>query len=538
MSQFAISYTRFSSGSQRHGTSLERQQELSNAYCKEHNLTLIQSFHDGGKSGFHGRHLAADGELRRLLKMLDNGDIPKGTHLLIEQTDRLSRQPLMQAFSLVTNLLEKGLVIVTLDDKQKYTYEGDQTQVYMLAGRLHRGYDESRSKSERLSKVWANKQKEMEEGIVPKMRLPFWLARDSSGKVIELSSWVSMIEEVLNLAIEGHGGADIAAKLNGEGRLTKDGVDWNSSKITKLIRNKQLIGWHTRKSDKTTYLCLPPIVSQELFSMAQKALDSRTRTRGNSKQWNSALSGLTSCGACGGTLKLHGRPQSRTAVCRTAVDGGSCTNRKSIRYKALILGSVASLNTSLANLMMNQPIKEQPQEKRELEAKLAKAQVKVSNLTLAIAQLESPAALSAITRELDSASNEIEKIKRSLSEIDPVEHPDDKAFRLLWTAREEVPSLVTEVLEGSKAAANKLNTYLHSIDGFKISLQGGVASVLGTDIWFEKKELKIHNEYVGEVSIVKADEATKTSSFVTDSGHEIAIEERGTPLGGGYYLAI
>lgn len=498
----------------------------------------MQSFHDGGKSGYHGKHLEAGGQLKRLLEMLDNGDIPRGTHLLIEQTDRLSRQPLMQAFSLVTNLLEKGLVIVTLDDEQKYTYEGDQTQVYMLAGRLHRGYDESRSKSERLGKVWANKEKEMKEGRLPKMRLPFWLERDSSGEVVELSSWVSLIEEVLNLAIEGFGGADIAAKLNAVGKLTKDGVNWNSSKITKLIRNKQLTGWHTRKADKTMYFCLPPVVSQELFSMAQKALDSRTRTRGNSKQWNSALSGLTSCGACGGVLKLHGRPQSRTAVCRTAVDGGSCTNRKSIRYRALVLGSVASLNTSLANLMMKQPNKKPPQEKRDLETLLAKAENKVSNLVQSIGLSENSTMLVTLTRELDKASNEVEKLKVKLSEVEPVESAKERAFRMLRIAKEEIPALVTGVLEGSKADANKLNTYLHSIDGFKISLLDGVATVLDTDIWFERKELKISNEYVGEVSISKDDGATEVGTYVTESGHKILTEEQGTPLGGGYYLAI
>ena len=109
---------------------------------------------------------------------------------------------------------------------------------------------------------------------------------------------------------------------------------------------------------------------------------------------------------------------------------------------------------------------------------------------------------------------------------------------MLRIAKEEIPALVTGVLEGSKADANKLNTYLHSIDGFKISLLDGVATVLDTDIWFERKELKISNEYVGEVSISKDDGATEVGTYVTESGHKILTEEQGTPLGGGYYLAI
>lgn len=502
----------------------------------------MQSFHDGGKSGYHGRHLEAGGQLKRLLEMLDNGEIPKGTHLLIEQTDRLSRQPLMQAFSLVTNLLEKGLIIVTLDDQQKYTYEGDQSQVYMLAGRLHRGYDESRSKSERLGKVWANKEKEMREGKVPKMRLPFWLDRNAAGEVIALPEWVSLIEDILKLSIEGDGGAEIAAKLNTEGNLTKEGFEWNSGKITKLIRNKQLIGWHTRKANKSMHYCLPPVVSQELFSRAQKALDSRSRARGNSKNWNSALSGLTACGACGGSLKLHGRPQSRTAVCRSAVDGGSCSNKKSIRYKALILGSVAALNTRLASLMVNHPISRKPQEERELEIELTKAQSKVNNLTQAIAHLENSTALPTITRELDTASKEVESIKLKISKLGPEESPDVRIFKMLKIAREEVPSLVTEVLSGSKSAANKLNTYLHSVDGFKVSLQSGTATVLETDVWYEKKVLKVRNESIGETVIDKIDRPSKATNgsvnHVTESGHKILIEERGTPLGAGYELVL
>ena len=188
--------------------------------------------------------------------------------------------------------------------------------------------------------------------------------------------------------------------------------------------------------------------------------------------------------------------------------------------------------------MMKQPNKKPPQEKRDLETLLAKAQNKVTNLTQAIVQLENPTALATLTRELDIASNEVETLKVKLSEVEPVESAEVRAFRMLRIAKEEVPALVTGVLEGSKADANKLNTYLHSIDGFKIDLLDGVATVLGTDIWFEKKELKISNEHVGEVSIIKEDKAPKVVTYVTDSGHEIVTEERGTPLGGGYYLAI
>lgn len=539
--QYAISYTRFSSGKQQHGTSLDRQNEMVLSYCRENNLELLHTYHDSGRSGYHAKHLKAGGQLRELLERVRNGDIPKNTHLLVEQTDRLSRQPLMEALQLIQELTLAGLTIVTLDDKQKYDRNVDIGQFIQLASRFHRGYDESQSKSARLTKAWSVKTEQMQQGIVPKMRLPFWLERNESDEVVVLDEWVQLIKDVLNMCIRGLGGSEIAVELNSSGRLQKSGANWNNTRVTTLIRNRQLIGWHTRKATKETYFCLPPVVPIELFNRAQKALDSRVRSKGNSQKWSSALSGLTSCGQCGSVLKFSGKSKHRTAVCRAAVDSRSCSNRRSIRYKALILGAVAALSTSLASFIHSQEPQHSSDDKDAINQELEAVNHKISNIVKAIGSLqESGMQVPELTKELAEANEQRERLKSKLATHEVQQDPDTRLFAMLKLLKGDIPELVTKVLDGDKESANRLNILLRSIDGFSITLNDGIAHIGQSKVWIEGKTIMFSNDAVGETSITKVD--PKIERFTIDKANgqtaEVEYIDGGTPLGAGYQLLL
>ncbi|NDE98609.1 MAG: recombinase family protein [Verrucomicrobia bacterium] len=108
--RLAISYVRFSTIEQLGGDSIRRQTEATEAYCKRNGLTLTNDYRlrDLGKSAFKGDHRSATGALGILEKQVAEGKIPKGTVLIVENLDRLSREDIVSAQLMLLNLINRG----------------------------------------------------------------------------------------------------------------------------------------------------------------------------------------------------------------------------------------------------------------------------------------------------------------------------------------------------------------------------------------------------------------------------------------------
>ena len=97
----AYSYIRFSTPEQEKGDSLRRQEEEARKYAVEHgfNLDESQKFKDLGKSGYKGFN-RINGALNDFLNLVNSGEIPKGSVLIVEHLDRLSREKVSDALTL------------------------------------------------------------------------------------------------------------------------------------------------------------------------------------------------------------------------------------------------------------------------------------------------------------------------------------------------------------------------------------------------------------------------------------------------------
>lgn len=534
----AISYSRFSTGNQQHGSSLGRQNQMVAEYCSKHHLTLIDSFHDTGKSGYHAKHLQKGGQLKLLLERIHDGTIPKGTHLLVEQTDRLTRQAVFEGLNIIQSLIASGLVLVTLDDGQRYDSKTDFGQLVLLLARLQRGHEESENKSKRLGHVWSKKAEEMNAGIVPKMRLPSWLERKDD-EVVIIHKVQALINTIIDRMLEGGSCQGIAKGLNKEGIKTSTGKEWTASAVNQLMRNKSLIGLHTRAESKTVHNIYPPVISIERFNKVQAAIDTRSRSKGNSYKWNSALTGLAVCGTCGGRLKFSGVPKYRTGVCRASVDGGkACTDKQSITYKALVLGTVLALGSDLASRKARE--KKAPNGEREaLLQELNTMQSNIENLVQAIRLAPN---VPELTAEL---VKDKEKEQVIITKLAVLTDPEDvEAIHRKWhqLISKELPELTTGVLDGDKEAATRMNIALHSLGDVEIRLTKGVASIAGTKIWYEKKNKTIYTDDIelrgmGVITNKENPIVMKTIELGTPENPrsiEVEYKEGGQPLGGGF----
>src|SRR5436305_1352308 len=92
----AYSYIRFSHPDQAKGDSVRRQTEAAAEWCACHGVTLDQSttLRDLGKSAYTGAHRKNPDRhaLAAFLKLVEDGRVPAGSYLLVENLDRLSRE--------------------------------------------------------------------------------------------------------------------------------------------------------------------------------------------------------------------------------------------------------------------------------------------------------------------------------------------------------------------------------------------------------------------------------------------------------------
>src|SRR5262245_19177135 len=92
----AFSYLRFSSKKQGAGDSIRRQYELAEAWAKKIGIPLDTSLRiDKGISAFKGKN-ADIGSLGEFLRLVENGRIPKGSYLVVESLDRLTRNDVQE----------------------------------------------------------------------------------------------------------------------------------------------------------------------------------------------------------------------------------------------------------------------------------------------------------------------------------------------------------------------------------------------------------------------------------------------------------
>lgn len=121
--ELAISYKRFSSPAQARGRSEGRQGDETEAYCARRGYRLIESFIDRGFSAFTGEN-SDRGNLKAIMDLARAGRIKRGTHIIVESLDRLSRQEITAALALFLSLIVDAGLIIRLDLRRPDLHKG------------------------------------------------------------------------------------------------------------------------------------------------------------------------------------------------------------------------------------------------------------------------------------------------------------------------------------------------------------------------------------------------------------------------------
>lgn len=336
----AYAYIRMSTEIQSKGDSLRRQLVNSVRYAEEHSLELCldKEFHDIGVSAFRSLN-AREGALRRFLDEVQSGQIARGSYLLIESLDRLSRDQVGTALIQFLSIIEAGITIVTTGDRQVYTKQNLDAEHFKLMFsimEMSRSNRESEWKSTRLKGVWEAKRSRAREKKMTST-CPHWLELSPDRSAFKaIPDRVKIVKRIFNSYVSGLGVALIAKRLNEEKVPTWGRTNgWRDSYIKKLLCNRAVLGelsahkmvHGVRTLVETFDSYYPSIIEPGLFQAAQTVRTQRQGSAGRKgKQIANLFSHVVRCGYCGGKayMKDGGRKNGKYIVCDHARRGLGC----------------------------------------------------------------------------------------------------------------------------------------------------------------------------------------------------------------------
>jgi DNA invertase Pin-like site-specific DNA recombinase len=293
----AFSYLRFSSAKQMKGDSRRRQTEFAESICKKHGWVLDDSLNlqDLGVSAYRSKNVRV-GALAEFLEAVQSGRVSRGSILIVENIDRLSRNKVGVALQLFIQLLNHGITIVTADPERIYTEESINDVAALLEPIIYmsRAHEESRVKSMRLRKVW-NRKKDLaaSEGRPLGTATPHWIELTPDGFRL-IPERAATIREIFRMSSEGMGAKRIVKALVDDpvtyppfGRSGK----WNVIYVNRLLRYRSTFGEYQRfTADPESGVRRPqgePIlgyypaaITEEEYYRAQAAISGRGRPRG------------------------------------------------------------------------------------------------------------------------------------------------------------------------------------------------------------------------------------------------------------------
>lgn len=413
MSKQAVSYIRFSSVIQEKGISIKRQVDLVNEWLTNHpQYTLVKEYRDEARSAFKGAHMLQGAALPSLIADMKAGHFKRGTALLVEALDRLSRESLRDAERQLYELLEIGFeVVITSQNGRSITYDewddiGKRVEFMVYQKEAHH---QSKEKSRRGKKNWSDKRDDALSGKIMTRMCPAWLRVNSEKTKFErVDPHWDTVRRIFKMRIEGLSMAMIAKKLNDDNtqnfkpELIKDAEGktisrrdtygkWNQTTIQQLLINPAVHGVKipSKQATEAVRESADPIsgyytvdgkspVTLSDFQVVQKM--STGWGKGKSPANDSAnkiniFKGVLVCKHCGATVISNSVTKLKMGyyVCSMR-RMGRCSESKSIRRDiteaAIVKGLLYKVETLLiGSVDLKETIREMEAERAEISTK-------------------------------------------------------------------------------------------------------------------------------------------------------------------------
>lgn len=417
MPALAFSYVRFSSDKQAEGESLSRQVRAASGYALNHNLLLDTStYRDLGVSAFKSANLV-EGALGTFVQAVDAGKIPKGSFLLVESLDRLSRDNVDTALELFLSITRRDITIVTLMDGQVYskkTIRDNWTKLIMALAIMSRANEESVTKSKRVKDAYDKKR---ERGEILTSKGPSWLVLDKDKmkwKIIPAKAKV--IGQIFDWAIAGYGQRAIVNMLEEKKIPTMVSAKyWTQSTVAAILRNSSVYGRFEQKSgghqviDNPDNPYYPPIMSKEKFMTAQSAVQGRKSKGSIRKKVPNIFSGLSFCAHCGERMKYQPTQDNYAYLrCMAAYTRKeNCPSGLALPYSACETAFIQTMASRAGLDISGDFFEEQQLQAPALQGEIDTLKMKQGNLVK----------LAAISPDVEAVGLELSSVQRQIDEL-------------------------------------------------------------------------------------------------------------------------
>ena len=248
-------------------------------------VNLDDSLQDRGVSAFVGKN-RLKGALSGFISEIEKGAVSKGSYLLIDSFDRLSREAVPVAVNLFTKILLENLIIVTLSDRRLYDRNADVMSIMYAVMQASRSHEESAEKGRKVRCAHeAAKRRAREEGYIWHRLGPTWL-KYQRGRWKVISARHASIKRIFRDLDAGVRPGVLAASLNNDGvEPVRNAQRWTSASVIRLGRNRALIGEYQpysceggrrRRRDGTAIPgYYPSLIENDLFDRVQARLTLR-----------------------------------------------------------------------------------------------------------------------------------------------------------------------------------------------------------------------------------------------------------------------
>lgn len=438
----AYSYIRMSTKEQQTGDSERRQLVRARRWAEEHGYELDESLKDIGLSGYTGSH-RAKGALGEFLRRARDGEINRGSVLIAEKMDRLSREVVLTAFDGFRELIGLGIRVALLDLKKLVDEDAINDDPHLLGNLMslmQLAHQESKNKSDRLLEAADEKRFEAVKGVIYTRHVPAWLSVDK-----ETREWVrhpdreAIVVEILELARQGWGAPKIAQHLNAKGTPTFGrSKAWGLGYVGKIMRNEAVIGtWQPRREDWksgktikvgdpiTSYF--PQIVDKAVWLEVQRQIRPRIAKGPKGKGFANLFGGIAFCAKCGGAMHAHpvqkpNRPKYTYMVCSTKRAGTKpvCTAERNFRLDLIEDDVLRSIGVDLGRVVRDEKVSA---EIKAVTSRLADAEVRLDHARQGfdnlqgLAERASPAVAERMLPRIEAKAAEMTCIESEVSTI-------------------------------------------------------------------------------------------------------------------------
>jgi hypothetical protein len=328
----AYSYLRFSTPKQEWGDSERRQKAARDKWLRDHpDVHFNTAFDDKGVSGSTGANREEGSGLAEFLTLVEGGQVPAGSYLIVEYLDRLTREPLKRALPLVMDLIDAGVRIVDLSSGRVLDDGMDDGAQLAMVVQLWQSNVENTKRTERMREAKAEvRRRAREEGKPHGSRCPEWLMLVGDRYEVKPGAKRTFGLIYRWCVEEGMGATAILQRLIREGVPHFGGGRWSRSYVVKLLSSRTVVGeyqstrGHGRREKEGDARpgYYPPVVLEATYDRAQRAKRSRRGRTGRApKNGLNLFSGMVWSALDGCKYRYETNRGKKQLIPAKAVDG-------------------------------------------------------------------------------------------------------------------------------------------------------------------------------------------------------------------------